>query len=51
MKLCSVIKGANKITQATPPYFKIAFVIAFEEIFLKYSWNSLEFFSKNLLKF
>jgi hypothetical protein len=28
--------GANKITQATPTYFFIAFVIAFWEIFFKY---------------
>jgi hypothetical protein len=33
--------GANGITQATPTYFFIAFVIALGEIFLEYSCKSL----------
>jgi hypothetical protein len=38
--------GANGITQATPIYFLIAFVITFGGILLEYSLNILEKFSK-----
>jgi hypothetical protein len=34
--------GANGITQTTPTYFLITFVTILWEIFLKYSWNTLE---------
>jgi hypothetical protein len=34
--------GANGITLVTPPYFFIAFVTSFGEIFLKYFRNILE---------
>jgi hypothetical protein len=34
--------GANKITQATPACFLIAFVTTFGKIFKKYSWNIFE---------
>ncbi len=42
--------GVNGITRATPVYFLTAFVIAFEEIFLEYSWNIFEKVFKTSLK-
>ncbi len=47
-----MILGANKITQATPTYFLIIFMIFFREIFLKNnSQKSLNFLHIILLKF
>jgi hypothetical protein len=55
VKIETPIKGANRITQATPTYFLTTFVIAFREIFLEYSWIILEkafnFFLKILIFF
>jgi hypothetical protein len=45
------ILDANGITQATPTCFSIAFVIAFGEIFLKYSWNVFEKVFEKIFKF
>jgi hypothetical protein len=36
------LSGVNKITQATPTYFLIVFVIAFKETFQIYYWNIFE---------